>query len=127
MNRESDYYLEKARRDLDEARKIMQISLPNVAARSAYYAVFHAAEAVIFDKTGRVAKTHRGVRVEFARVSKDDPRFPTTMTAFLAKVYGYKEISDYNVDPDVIITMQDAEDAILGAEQFVNSVISALA
>jgi len=45
---ESEDYLQKARQDLDDARKIMQISLGTVAARSAYHAAFHAAEAVIF-------------------------------------------------------------------------------
>ena len=39
----------------------------------AYLAVFHGAEAYIFEHTGKVAKTHRGVRSEFTR--PDRPRY----------------------------------------------------
>ena len=52
-------YLAKARKDLREAREIIQIGLADVAARSAYYAAFPAAEALIFERTGSVAKTHK--------------------------------------------------------------------
>jgi len=48
------------------------------------------------------------------------------MTGFLAKACGFKEISDYSVDPEVAVTMQDAKEAILGAEEFVISVEAAL-
>jgi uncharacterized protein (UPF0332 family) len=99
MKPEARHYLARARQDLSDARQIIAIALANVAARSAYYAGFHAAEAFIFEKTGRVAKTHRGVRTEFARLTKDDPRVAKTMTEFLAQANRYKEIGDYGVDP----------------------------
>jgi uncharacterized protein (UPF0332 family) len=57
---EAKDYLDKARDDLDDARKIVAIHLATVAARSAYYAAFHAAEA----RTGKIAKTHSGVRTD---------------------------------------------------------------
>jgi uncharacterized protein (UPF0332 family) len=63
---ETTDYLAKARKGLGEARQIIQIGLANAAARSTYYAAFHAAEALIFERTGRVVKTHKGVRSEFA-------------------------------------------------------------
>lgn len=97
------------------------------AARSAYYAAFHAAEAVIFDKTGRVANTHRGVKTEFARASKDDPHLPDWMPTFLARAYRYKEISEYSVDPKEVVTMQNADDALRGATEFIELVREALA
>jgi uncharacterized protein (UPF0332 family) len=46
---EAQAYLDKAREDLDDARKIMAINLAKAAARSAYYAAFHAAEALIVE------------------------------------------------------------------------------
>jgi uncharacterized protein (UPF0332 family) len=79
MKPEAWDYLATARQDLSEARQIIAIALAKVAARSAYYAAFHAAEAFIFEKTGRIAKTHRGVRTEFARLTKDDPRIAKTL------------------------------------------------
>jgi uncharacterized protein (UPF0332 family) len=76
---EAGYYLAKAHQDLSDARQIFAIALANVAARSAYYA----AEALLVEKTGRIAKTHSGVRSEFGRLTKDDPRVPKAMTQFL--------------------------------------------
>ena len=73
MTPEAAKYLEKAEEDLTEARQIAAMSLAKVAARSAYYAAFHAAEAYIVEKTGRVAKTHSGVRTEFSRLAKATP------------------------------------------------------
>ena len=126
MKPEAWDYLATARQDLSEARQIIAIALAKVAARSAYYAAFHAAEAFIFEKTGRIAKTHRGVRTEFARLTKDDPRIAKTMSEFLAKAYRYKEIGDYGVDPDAIITMAQAEAAIAGATDFVDCIEAVL-
>jgi len=66
--------LVRAGRDLDEARMIAALSLARAAARSAYYAAFHAAEAFIVDRTGKIAKAHRGVHSEFARLIRIAPR-----------------------------------------------------
>lgn len=127
MKPETADYLAKARKDLSEARQIIQIGLASVAARSTYYAAFHAAEALIFERTGRVAKTHKGVRSEFARLTKDDPRLPQTVMAFLTQAYGYKAISDYSVDPDEVITMANDETAIISAGTFLDRFASMLA
>jgi hypothetical protein len=72
-------YPEKARTDLDESRKIEAIDIAAVAARSAYFAVFHAAEAFIFERTGKIAKTHAGVRAEFARLMKRSRMPPVSL------------------------------------------------
>jgi uncharacterized protein (UPF0332 family) len=120
------HYLARARENLSEARQIAQIGLATVAARSAYYAAFHAAEAYIFDKTGRIAKTHSGVRAEFSRLAKDDTRIARTMTAFLPKAYQYKEISDYSVNPKAVVTMPNAETAISSAADFIDCIESIL-
>jgi len=47
---EAENYLIKAWDDLKDARKIVAIGLATVAARTAYYAAFHAAEAFIIDR-----------------------------------------------------------------------------
>jgi hypothetical protein len=51
------------------ASQIATLPLPHIAAREAYVAVFHAAEAYFFEQTGKVAKTHRGLRKEANLVS----------------------------------------------------------
>lgn len=58
MKPETRRFLDKAQRDLSDAKKIAAIELANVAARSAYHAVSQAAEGFIFERAGKVAKTH---------------------------------------------------------------------
>ncbi len=126
MTPEAENYLIKARDDLKDARKIVAIGLSTVAARTAYYAAFHAAEAFIIDRTGKVVKTHSGVRSEFARLAKDTPGIDLKFTIFLAKAYMYKEIGDYGVGLDAGVSLDAAHDAIVMAEQFIECVTTSL-
>lgn len=84
MKAETADYLAKARATLADARQIATLPLPHVAAREAYYAAYHAAEAYIFEQTGKVATTHRGVRSEFARLVRREPSIDRELTRFLA-------------------------------------------
>jgi uncharacterized protein (UPF0332 family) len=68
---------------LADAEQIAALPLPHVAAREAYHAAFHAAEAYIFEHTGKVATTHKGVRIEFARLARREPRIDRKLTRFL--------------------------------------------
>jgi uncharacterized protein (UPF0332 family) len=52
---------------LTRARAIFAAAIPEDAARDAYLAAFHAAQALIAERTGKSAKTHRGVHIAFAR------------------------------------------------------------
>ena len=60
MKPEAADYLDKARSCLADAQQIATLPLPHIAAREAYLAVYNAAEAYVFEFTGRPAKTHRG-------------------------------------------------------------------
>jgi uncharacterized protein (UPF0332 family) len=60
------------------------------------------------------------MRVVFARLAKDDPRVDRTFTSFLAKAYTFKEVADYGVGSQAIITAQEAQELIDGAERFVD-------
>jgi len=120
------HYLAKARRSLDNATQMMGIGLAGPSSRTAYYAIFHAAEAFIFARTGRAAKTHAGVRREFGRLSRDDPAFSTEMTRLLSRAYPFKELDDYVIDPVTDVAMTDAETLLSAARQFVECVEDAL-
>jgi uncharacterized protein (UPF0332 family) len=120
-------YLAKARDDLNDARKIAAIGLAKVAARSAYYAAFHAAEAFIVERTGKIAKTHSGLRSEFARLAREAPEIDRAFSVFLAQAYKYKEISDYGVGPGAVITMTEADDAITNATRLIDCIATLLA
>jgi uncharacterized protein (UPF0332 family) len=73
MKPETADFLDKAREDLADGRKIAAIPLPKVAARCAYFAAFHAAESLIYELSGKIAKTHSGVRSEFSRLYRKLP------------------------------------------------------
>jgi uncharacterized protein (UPF0332 family) len=120
MTPEAKDYLNKARDHLAEAKKIAEIGLAKAAARSAYYAAFHAAQACIVEQTGKIAKTHSGVRSEFARIAKDAPGAGLAFSAFLAQSYLYKEIADYGVGGSADLTAAEANEAIAMASRFID-------
>ena len=78
-----------------------------------------AAEAYVFHCTGKIAKTHSGLRSEFNRLAKDEPRIGRDLVKFLSTAYELKSIADYNTDPATRITADQAQDAIRSATRFV--------
>lgn len=105
--------------ELAEARAIMGIGLAKAAARSAYYAAFHAAEALLVARTGRIAKTHTGIRTALAQLLREASPSDRDLLTFLARAYKYKELGDYGVGPGIVITVDDAEALLAGADRFV--------
>lgn len=83
MTPEARDYLVKAREELAEARAIMGIGLAKAAARSAYYAAFHAAEALLVARTGRIAKTHTGIRTALAQLLREASPSDRDLLTFL--------------------------------------------
>ena len=62
---------------------MLGVGLSDAAGRTAYLAGFHAAQAFIFEATGGVLKTPKGVQPEFLRLTKDDGRLDADLRAFL--------------------------------------------
>jgi uncharacterized protein (UPF0332 family) len=120
-------YLTKARNVLDGARVIADAGVPEVAAREAYIAAFHAAEAFIFDHTGKAAKTHRGVRSQFNQLGRDEPGIGNDLTTFLAEGYRLKTIADHEVGPEAgTISAVEARAAIDTAARFIDTLAALL-
>ena len=72
MTPEAGLHLDKARQCLANAKVILGVDLANDAGRNAYLAAFHAAQALIFERTGKCSKTHQGVHSEFHRLAKTE-------------------------------------------------------
>jgi uncharacterized protein (UPF0332 family) len=120
-------YLTKARNVLDGARVIADAGVPEVAAREAYLAAFHAAEAFIFEHTGKAAKTHRGVRSQFNLLARNKPGIGNDLSAFLAEGYRFKTIADYEVGPAAgTISAAEAQGAIDTAARFIDTLAGLL-
>jgi len=97
---EAAQYLRRAEATLRKAEAILAIGITDIAAREAYLAAFHAAEAFIFEVTGKVAKTHRGVRSEFARLTRQQATLVQCVD-FLSRGYEWKTDADYGTGGDI--------------------------
>ena len=126
MRIETQRYLDKARRSLTHARAILGIELGDEAGRAAYIAAFHVAQALIFERTGRVAKTHRGVHGQFLKLVADEPGVDVNLRRFLSDGYKLKAAADYEVGPDAVVPLADAAVAIETAGQFIEAVAGLL-
>ena len=127
MTPEVAAHLARAREGLDEERLIATVRLARVAARSAYLAAFHAAEALVIARTGKVAKTHAGVHAEFARLTRDLPASDGALRRILGRGYAFKELADYGTGPSRVVTDADAAAMIADAARFVDRVAELLA
>ncbi len=126
MKAESADYLVKARATLADAQKIAALPLPHVAAREAYLAAFHAAEAYIFEQSGKAAKTHRGVRSEFTRLARTEPRMGRDLVTFLGAAYQFKTRADAIGSTATPITDAEATIAIATTARFIDTITQVL-
>jgi len=127
MKAETADYLAKARVTLADAQKIAAIPLPHIAAREAYISVFHAAEAYIFERTNKVAKTHRGVRSEFARLARNEPRIARDLVTFLGAAYQFKTRADYAVGSAAApLSVDEVSAALATAARFITIIAELL-
>ncbi|MBC7906015.1 MAG: HEPN domain-containing protein [Rhodospirillaceae bacterium] len=122
MTPEACGYLEKARQCLSYARINLDVGLGNDAGRNAYLAAFHAAQALIFERTGKAAKSHQGVHAEFSRLAKDDPAIDIEVRRFLPQAYNLKAVADYELGPESVVPHERAAAAIEGAVKFVECI-----
>jgi uncharacterized protein (UPF0332 family) len=123
---ETSLFLAKARRLLGEADGMLSMAYNDAAGRTAYLAGYHAAQALISERTGRAVKTHTGVRTEFHRLIRGDTRFDDTLRDFLGSTYNLKAIADYETGPGSDVLPERAARAIDEAKQFVAKVTALL-
>ncbi len=98
MTPEAARLLEASHERLADATAILGMGIHYVAAREAYLAAYGAAEALLLERTGRIAKTHRGLRTEFSRIAHGEPAIDSTLTRFLAEAYELKSAADLLVN-----------------------------
>ena len=118
MKPETQQYLQVAERFLGKAKAILAINLPDEAGRAAYLVAFHAAQALIYERTSHESKTHRGVRSQFLLLTKNEDRMPTDLRRFLGDAYELKSVADYGIDPDVTVSPEEASRALADAARF---------
>ena len=132
MKPEAQAYLDKAERALTKARVDLASAasepiMAEEAARHAYHAAIHAAQALIFERSGKVLKSHSGVHSEFNRLAKDEATIDRPLRAFLQKSYEFEASADYATGTAPGITSAKAAAAIAEAERYVGCVSALLA
>ena len=130
MKPETAAHLGKAERCLANGRAELvaadaEPGLTDDAARNAYYAAFHAAKALLFERTGMTQKRHGGVHTEFHKLASAEPSIDAELLGFLTRAYDFKRIADYDIGPVGQISRARAGNAVKVAERFVG-VIRAL-
>jgi uncharacterized protein (UPF0332 family) len=123
---EAARFLDKARQCLADA-VLYQPRVPRIAGREAYLAAFHAAEALLYERTGKIARTHRGLRAQFARITRDEPRIDQALSEFLGRAYELKSLADYGTGSEAIISITAAKAAIETATRFVDCIAGLIA
>jgi uncharacterized protein (UPF0332 family) len=126
MTPEARRYLDKGQQSLAHARAILAIKLGEDAGRAAYLAALHAAQALIFERTGRVAKTHRGVHGQFLKLVANEPQVGQELRRFLSQGYKLKATADYEVGPEAVVPLEEAAAAIDTAARFLDAVTELL-
>jgi len=118
-------HLVKARECLTRARIILEAGVGEDAGRDAYLAGFHAAQAVIRARTGKTAKTHRGVHRIISQLGRTEPPL-AALAVFLSQAYNMKAVADYELGPGAGVPLERARDAIDQAGEFIEQVAGLL-
>ena len=121
MTPEAARFLDKARRLLIGATGMLNAGFTEAAGRDAYLSVYHAAQSFITTTNGKPAKTHDGVKSEFSRLTKDDPRVAHELRAFLFSAARLKEIADYELGT-ADLPKERVADAIETAKRFIDCI-----
>jgi hypothetical protein len=82
---------------------------------------------LIFERTGKVAKTHRGVHSEFARLAKDDPNIDKSFPVYSHTSLQSESCCRLRNRPGSIVPPQRAALAIETAGRFIDCISKILA
>lgn len=110
-------YIEKAEKKLGVAEKLLKSDDYEDAVSRAYYAVFHAAQALLLTE-GQRAESHKGLVTLFGLLFVKTGKFSRNLGKYLANLKDNRESGDYEVFS--YIDRETAETAIAEAKEFLN-------
>jgi uncharacterized protein (UPF0332 family) len=108
-------YIEKADRKIEVAEKLLKSNDYEDAISRAYYAVYHAAQALLLSE-GQKAETHKGLVTLFGLLFVKTGKFSKDLGKYLANLKDDREASDYEVFS--FIDSETAEKALKEAKEF---------
>ena len=117
-------HLAKSAGFLVAVRVLLDAGLTDRAASDAYYAAFHAAQALLAT-AGLAAETHAGVHTLLARHFVKDGPLPAGLPRALSHLMADRLLADYAVASEM--TARDGQDAVASAARIVAAILDALA
>jgi uncharacterized protein len=126
MSPEAAHFLAQAREALRRAQGNLAMDFAEEAGRHGYMAALHAARGLIFERSGRFVKTHKGVKARFAFLARDEPSIDAELRSFLASGFELKRLADYFEPGDRQVSVEEARSAIETATRFVDRITALL-
>lgn len=111
--------LDKARRFMEEAEKMLAMELWDLAANRFYYTCFHAAQALLV-RYGLSAHTHAGTLGVFGMHFVKTGRISKEQGAFFSRMEQLRMKADYNCEYDV--SRDDVEQMSAPTHAFVEAI-----
>lgn len=108
-------YIEKADKKLEVAKRLLKTEDYEDAVSRAYYAVYHATQALLLSE-GEKAETHKGVVTLFGLLFVKTGKFKKNLGKYLANLKDDRESGDYEVFS--YIDKETAETALAEATEF---------
>jgi len=116
-------YIQKAEKKLSVAEKLLHSDDYEDAVSRAYYAAFHAAQALLLTE-GQEARSHKGVVTLFALMFVKTGKFRRDLGKYLANLKDDRESGDYEAFS--YVDKESAETAFREAKEFVKEAIAYL-
>ena len=112
-----NHELAQAENELAAAHSLLENSHLNIAISSGYFACFHAARAVLYQR-GVMPVTHKGVRAELNRVMVKEGGLEKAWAEILEEQHNERELADYH-SYSRSITAAEATRLVNDAQRFV--------
>ncbi|MBE6761977.1 MAG: HEPN domain-containing protein [Ruminococcaceae bacterium] len=119
--------MEKAKKDLEDAQKTLELEMYDTAANRSYYAIFHSARAILA-LDGLDYKKHSGVISRFQQDYIKTEIFDKNMSNIIKSAFDMRTESDYEdfyviSKADVIIQVSEAEEFVTTIDSYIKSKI----
>lgn len=114
MKIEAARRLAKAERFLAQAMQLVAGESPEATIHLSYYAMLHAAAAILIEREGRAPKTHGAIIGKFAESTRNDGAEARSLGRAFNRAEDARVLSDYadDVIPDAVDALQTREAAI---------------
>ena len=119
MHSMAQFRLEKAKKDLAAAKATAEQGFYDVSANRSYYAIFHAARAVLA-LTGQDFRKHSGVIAYFRKEYVKTGIFETRLSDIIQDAFEIRTDCDY--EDFYVVAKEDVEQQIQNAEYFVSKI-----